>query len=85
MYINGKRYLLKLLQEWGRGRIKENDGGGKFNYDIFDIFVIYQRTFINATMYFHPAQQFKKSSIKKKMTSGATQKRQRKDKFNLVK
>jgi hypothetical protein len=28
--------LLKLFQEWGggRGRIKEDDGGGEFNYDI---------------------------------------------------
>jgi hypothetical protein len=25
--------LLKLFQEWGEGRIHENDGGGKFNYD----------------------------------------------------
>jgi hypothetical protein len=29
--------LLKLFQEWGGGRIKENDGGGEFKYDIFDI------------------------------------------------
>jgi hypothetical protein len=28
-----KRDLLKLFQEQGRG-IKENDGGGEFNYDI---------------------------------------------------
>jgi hypothetical protein len=25
---------MKLFQEWG---IKENDRGGEFNYDIFDI------------------------------------------------
>jgi hypothetical protein len=25
---------LRLLQEWGKGGIKENDGGGEFNYDI---------------------------------------------------
>jgi hypothetical protein len=30
-----KYNLLKLFQEWGRG-IKENDGGGEFNYDILD-------------------------------------------------
>jgi hypothetical protein len=24
--------MLKLLQEWEEERIKENDGGGKFNY-----------------------------------------------------
>jgi hypothetical protein len=26
--------MLKLFQEWGEGMIKENDGGGEFNYDI---------------------------------------------------
>jgi hypothetical protein len=25
---------LKLFQEWGGGRIKENDEEGEFNYDI---------------------------------------------------
>jgi hypothetical protein len=29
-----KRDLLKLFQEWRRGRIKENDGGDECNYDI---------------------------------------------------
>jgi hypothetical protein len=33
---------LKLFQEWRR--MKENDGGGEFNYDIL-------RTFVNVTMY----------------------------------
>jgi hypothetical protein len=37
---------LKLFQEWGKKGIKENDGGGKFKYDIFDTL----RTFGNATM-----------------------------------
>jgi hypothetical protein len=32
------------------GGIKENDGLGKFMYDVFDI-----RTFVNSTMYPHPA------------------------------
>jgi hypothetical protein len=32
-----KVYLLLLFQEWGRGKIKENDGRGEFKYDIFDI------------------------------------------------
>jgi hypothetical protein len=45
---------LKLFQEWGDGRIRENDGGVEFKYDIFDNIV---RTFFNATMYSHPAQQ----------------------------
>jgi hypothetical protein len=29
------RYLLKLILEWEG--VKENGGGGKFKYDIFDI------------------------------------------------
>jgi hypothetical protein len=29
---------LKLFQEWREGGIKENGRGGKFKYDIFDIF-----------------------------------------------
>jgi hypothetical protein len=36
--------LLKLFQEWDQG-IKENDGGGEFNYDIL------LRRFVNVTMY----------------------------------
>jgi hypothetical protein len=32
-----KQELLKLFQEWGKKGVKENDGGGKFKYDIFDI------------------------------------------------
>jgi hypothetical protein len=26
--------MLKLFQELSEGKIKENDGGGEFNYDI---------------------------------------------------
>jgi hypothetical protein len=36
---------LKLFQGWGVGRIKENDGGGKFNY------LCVVRTFVNITTY----------------------------------
>jgi hypothetical protein len=36
MYVNGKMYLLKLLQEWGGG-IKENGGKSECKHDIFDI------------------------------------------------
>jgi hypothetical protein len=32
-----KWYLLKQFQEWWEKGIKENDGGGEFKYDIFDI------------------------------------------------
>jgi hypothetical protein len=39
---------LKLFHKWGEGRIKENDGGGEFKYDKFD--VLYE-LFVNATMY----------------------------------
>jgi hypothetical protein len=34
---------LKLFQEWGGGKIKENDGRGEFTCDI--------RTLLNVTMY----------------------------------
>jgi hypothetical protein len=27
---------MKLFQECGERGVKENDGGGEFNYDIFD-------------------------------------------------
>jgi hypothetical protein len=39
----------------GRRGIRENDGGGKFNYDIWYTWYIV-RTFINATMYPYPTQ-----------------------------
>jgi hypothetical protein len=29
MYENGKTRPVELFQEWGRGEIKENDGGGE--------------------------------------------------------
>jgi hypothetical protein len=35
-----------MFQEWGEGGKEENDRGGEFKYDIFDI-----RTFVNATKY----------------------------------
>jgi hypothetical protein len=47
---------LKLFQKWEKWGIKENNEEGDFNYDIFNIIV---RTFVNATMYLHQAQQFK--------------------------
>jgi hypothetical protein len=28
---------MRLFQGWGDRGIKENDGGGEFKYDIFDI------------------------------------------------
>jgi hypothetical protein len=33
-YENGNE-MLKLFQEWEVGELKENDGGGEFNYNIF--------------------------------------------------
>jgi hypothetical protein len=43
---------LKLFQEWEDRSIKKTSGGDKIKYDIFYIV----RTFVNATMYFHPVQ-----------------------------
>jgi hypothetical protein len=37
---------VKTAREWGKGKIKENGGGGEFNYDWYIV-----RTFVNATMY----------------------------------
>jgi hypothetical protein len=34
MYVNGKMRLIKTISGMGEGRIKENDRGGEFNYDI---------------------------------------------------
>jgi hypothetical protein len=33
--------------------MKKSRGGSEFKYDIFDTYIV--RTFINATMYLHPA------------------------------
>jgi hypothetical protein len=60
MYVNGKVILIETIPGMGGGGIKEKGGGSEFKYDIFDI-----RTFINATMYSHPAQQYKKYKINK--------------------
>jgi hypothetical protein len=49
--------MLKLFQEWEEGEIKENDGGGEFNYDII------VRTFGNVS----PVQRYyDNKKIKKK-------------------
>jgi hypothetical protein len=34
MYGNGKMRTVETIPGMGEGRIKENDGGGEFNYDI---------------------------------------------------
>jgi hypothetical protein len=34
MYVNGKMRPVELIPGMGGGEIKENDGGGEFNYDI---------------------------------------------------
>jgi hypothetical protein len=36
MYVNGKMRSVETIPGIGQG-IKENDGGGEFKYDIFDI------------------------------------------------
>jgi hypothetical protein len=53
MYVNGKMIPVETITGIGGGRKKENDGRGDFKYDIFEYIV---RTFVNATMYPHPAQ-----------------------------
>jgi hypothetical protein len=58
MYVNGKMILVETVLGIEARVIKENDGGSKFKYDIFDI-----TTFINVTMYSHSAQQFKKICV----------------------
>jgi hypothetical protein len=35
MYENGKMRHVETVPGMAEGGIKENDGGGKFNYDIF--------------------------------------------------
>jgi hypothetical protein len=37
MYINGKMRPVETIPRMGEGNIKKNDGGGEFNYHIFDI------------------------------------------------
>jgi hypothetical protein len=38
MNVNGKKIPVETISQMGVGRIKENDGGGEFMYDIFDIY-----------------------------------------------
>jgi hypothetical protein len=37
MYVSGKMLSVETIPGMGRRGIKENGGGGKFNYDVFDI------------------------------------------------
>jgi hypothetical protein len=37
MYVNGKTRPVETIPGMGGRKIKENGGGGEFNYDIFDI------------------------------------------------
>jgi hypothetical protein len=37
MYVNVKMRPVETVPGMEGGGIKENDGGGEFNYDIFDI------------------------------------------------
>jgi hypothetical protein len=52
VYVNGNMRPAETIPGWGKRRIKEKGGKGEFKYDVFDI-----RTFMNATMYSHSAQQ----------------------------
>jgi hypothetical protein len=44
MYVNGRMRPVETILGMGGVGIGENDGGGKFNYDIL-------RTFVNVTLY----------------------------------
>jgi hypothetical protein len=59
MYINGKMIPGETIPGMVGSGIKENDGGGEFKCYIV-------RTFINVTMYPHPAQ-FKKRKKENKL------------------
>jgi hypothetical protein len=37
MYVNGKMKPVETILGMDGGEIKENDGEGEFNYDVFDI------------------------------------------------
>jgi hypothetical protein len=37
MYVNGKMIHVETIPGVEGGNIKENDGGGEFKYNIFDI------------------------------------------------
>jgi hypothetical protein len=37
LYVSGKKILVETIPGMGIRGTKENDGGGEFNYDIFDI------------------------------------------------
>jgi hypothetical protein len=37
MYVNGKMRPAETISGMGEGGIKENDQGGEFKYDMFDI------------------------------------------------
>jgi hypothetical protein len=36
MHVNGKMKAVEIVRGMWGGEIKENDGGGEFNYNIFD-------------------------------------------------
>jgi hypothetical protein len=38
MYVNGKMKPVGTVPGMDRRGIKDNDGGGEFKYDIFDVF-----------------------------------------------
>jgi hypothetical protein len=49
LYVNIKMIPVETVPGMGVREIKENGGSGEFKYNI--------RTFVNSTMYPHPAQQ----------------------------
>jgi hypothetical protein len=64
LYVNGKKTPVETSPGMGEEDIKKNGGGGEFKYDIFEIVI----TFVNVTMYPHPAQQLQNNTIQNKIT-----------------
>jgi hypothetical protein len=54
MYVNGKMIPIETFPGIGGERIKENGGGGEFEYNIFDTLL---SAFVSATVHPHGGQQ----------------------------
>jgi hypothetical protein len=58
IYVNGERYLLKLLQEWEKENRKESDGGVNSTM----IYLIYCKNFCKCHNVFPPTKTIKKEN-----------------------
>jgi hypothetical protein len=59
MYVNGKIRPVETVPEVGGGRMKENDGGNEFNYDV----LIYFKNFCKCINVSPPSTTVKKAKI----------------------